>query len=405
MAPRNIDNDAARDIVSESFGISLDDVGMSNEDMLAHNDEGDDLDQDDNLDQDDGNDELNAGDDDFSPEPQPQPQRRQQERQPNQQRQPQQPQNRLQADPNKQQKGEFDVDKIKYDAKGNILSADGKRIIANAGREARMFTTLHKRTQDLSTIREAANHAISEVDNRLKQAVEIGTNLHNQLEQLRQNATEYQRAGLTDSENREAVELASMFKRSPVEAIKTMLTRAAARGIDMTSLGLQPGGFDPAALMALVQQRLDTGLAPVKQFTEQSAQQRQQQNQQNGDVETAKRELSTFLISNPEARQYLPVIQKVYENPEFANMSLNEVWLRIQLNLARNQQQRQRNGGHPTGRLRNRQQGQQPRLPTGRGSPGGGGNGDGGRRVDLNEPAPVTESYEAIVRSVMNAAG
>lgn len=401
MAPRNVDQGEARDIVADNLGLSPADLGMDREDTFANLEieDGDDLDQDDDI-EDQNLEDAPLDDDELGTQPQ---QRRQQdERQPQQQqrRQQQQPDN-LTARPG-QQRGEFDVAKIKYDNKGNVLSSDGKRIIATAGREARMFTTLHQRTQQLGTIREAAQNAINEVDNRLKQAVEIGTNLHRQLTALQQSGSEYQRAGLSDSENREAIELASMFKRSPVEAIKTMLTRAAARGIDMTSLGLQPGGFDPAALMSLVQQRIDAGLAPVKQWNDQSAQQRQQQTDNTGAVETAKRELNTFLISNPEARQYLPVIQKVYENPEFANMTLNEVWLRIQLNLARNNQQRQRNGGHPTGRLRNRQQ---PRLPSGRGNPGGGGNGNGNRQVDVNSPAPVSESYEEIVRSVMGAAG
>ena len=398
MAPRNVDRNTAIDTVSESLGLTADDLGMDRDnpfDGMGLEDDPGDLDQDDEFEN-----EPQDDDDDLSDnEPPP---RQQQERQPRQQQQQprqQQPDN-LAAKPN--QKGEFDVDKIKTDNKGNILSADGKRIIAKAGKEARLFTTLHKRTQDLGTIRESAQNIINDIDGRLKQAVEIGTTLHRQLTQLQQNGSEYQRAGLTDSENREAIELASMFKRSPVEAIKTMLTRAAARGIDMTSLGLQPGGFDPAALMNLVQQRIDAGLAPVKQLNDQTAQQREQQNNSTQQVEDAKRELSQFLIANPDARQHLATIQKIYENPQFANMSLNEVWLRLQLNLERNAQQRQRGGGHPNGRLRNRQG--QPRLPTSRGNPGGGGNGDGRRQVG-NEPAPVTESYDDIVRSVMGATG
>lgn len=406
MAPRNVDNDTARNVVADSLGLSADDLGMDRENVFegmnfgddpGDDDDGDDFSQ--NQNQDDDGVVGNEPDDHLPVRTQQQPRDRQQ--QPNQQRQNQ---NQNRADDlsvsHTQRQGEFDVQgKLRYDNKGNILSPDGKRVIAKAGKEARMFTTLHNRTSELNTLKRTAQAETGRLTQNLNKAVEIGTDLAKRLQAAQQASNVHQQFGISESELREAAELASMFKRDGVGAIKTMLTRAAARGIDLTTLGLQPGGFDPSALMQLVRQEIQNGVAPVKQFSEQTSRQQQQQQNNNAEVENARAELNQFLIDNPEAEPYLPVINKVYENPQFQHMSLNEVWLRVQLNLAR--QPQTRGNSHPSQRLRNRQQ---PRLPNGRGTPAPGGNGEG-RRAPQGEIAPVTDSYEDIVRSVMTISG
>ena len=390
MARQPVDRQTAASVVQDSLGLSADDLGMDREDPfegLNFDDEGHETEGDDN-------DELDAGDDDTGvDELDARPQRRQQEEEPRQPRQ-RQDQDYLSVT-HTPKPDEFDIKKVKYDGKGNILSADGKTVVAKAGREARMFTSLHKTRDRLNTVQQRANGEITRLDTNLKKAVEIGTGLAQQLTTLREAGTAHTRAGISDHEHQQALELASMWKRSPIDAVKTMLTRAAASGIDLTTLGLQPGGFDTKALLDLVRSELGTATKPIqdRNQAETAAQQVERQTREAG--ETATRELNQFLIQNPDAQRYLPVFERIYSRPEYQNMTLNEVWLRIQLNLARQSREpRDQNRDPNAQRLRNRQQ---PRLPNGRQNPPDGRRG----RQQSDDIAPVSESYESIARSVL----
>lgn len=383
MAPRDVNQNVAENVVRDSLGLSGDDLGMDRDDPFVDLDLGDDEpgdDDDDTLQLD------QPGDDNvfevYQNEPQPQRQ---------QQQQPRPKPDDLRVS----HTDEFKLDgKPNYDKKGNILGKDGK-VIATAGREARMFTSLHQARERVSTVQREANTQVTAMRTNLEKAVQIGTTLAQRLTAIQEVGQAHTRLGLNDTELQQALELAAAFKKSPTEAIKTILTRASASGIDLTTLGLQPGGFDPSSLLALVREEINKGVKPVVDRSNQETAQQQVERERNEAVQASTQELEQFFVVNPDAKPFLPAFQKIYEQPQFANMSLGEVWARIQLNLLRRQQE---NPGDQPRRSPNSQQRQPRRMPNGRGSPP-----DQGRdRVQVDsELAPVSDSYEDIARHVM----
>lgn len=389
------DLSVAEQVVQESLGLSADDLGMNRDDPFAglnFDDDGEEVDTND-LEGDDNqgefSDQQQIENDPFNPT---EPQQRQQRPDPSQS------QNRKLDDlsVSHTQGQPYDIKRIKYDPKGNVLSSDGKRIIATAGREARLFVDHHKTKEQLGVVQTQARTAITEVNNRLNKAVEIGTGLAQQLKAVRESGTAYSSMGLNDNENRQALELAVLFKRSPVEAIKNILTQATARGIDLTTLGLQPGGFDTQSLLQLVRTEITNATKPLQDANQRQTAQSESERVALESRNAATSELNTFLITNPDAKQYLPVFERIYAVPEFQNMSLNEVWLRIQLNLAQQQRNPQQQSQRPNLQNRNRQQ---PRVPNGRQNPPGA---TRDRQAPQSEGlAPVSMSYEDIVKSVL----
>lgn len=408
MAPRTpVNENAARNVVSESLGLSMDELGAGDtSDRFLNDDDGpDDVDEGDQGDdiqvgrrgqreqqEDDGDDGLDNEDLQFEPD-----QRRQQQ-QPDQRRQQQRQQDQNRPDDlsvSHTKKDEFDVKNIVFDKKtGNIINKDTNKVVATAGREARMFTTLHKIRGEYGSLQQSARGMIDNYRNKLNRAVEIGTSVANELEQAKRSLASV-RGNLSEQEFQGAMELASMYQRDKVGAIKLMLTRAAASGIDLTTLGLQPGGFDVASLMNLMRSEIQRGTEPLKQFQDQRQTEAQRLQEQQQQEQAATEQLETFLFENPEARRFLPAIRKVYEDPRFQHMSLGEVWTRIQLNQMRRGQQ-----GDPGSRRQMRSQNRNQRqLPDGRQRLGG----SDGRQVEDNSMADVNESYDSIVRDVMKS--
>ena len=223
--------------------------------------------------------------------------------------------------------------------------------------------------------------------------------LNSQLTAMREIGQLHTKAGLNETDLREAIEFASAFKKDQLGGLKLILTKAAASGIDLTQLGLQPGGFDSKALLDMVRAEIGKVAAPIQERQQQETATQAQQRERTAAVEAATVELNQFLTDEPDAKQYLPVIQEVLKQPFAAKMSLGEVWTRIQLNLLRNQQQQQQPGNRQQ-RSPNRRQ--QPRLPNGNGNPP---NNPGGRAALEDDIAPVNMSYEDILRGVLTATG
>ncbi len=386
MAPRN--EREAMSTVAENFGLTADDLGMDRENPFEGLDfgEGDDVDgENDQLSLDA---DLGEGNDLQAPDASQQTyQDLRVSHTPPQQRQPTQQQ---QPRPLPAASG------LTTDKKGNILNAEG-RIVANAGREARLFQDNHKLKGQVNTVMQQANAVVRSTQGKLEQAVEIGMALSRQLQEMRAKPQLESEFGISNSELRFAAELARSAKTDPIGTLKTLLTKAATSGIDLTQLGLQPGGFDTAALMRMVREEIAKGVEPVTQMTAQQRQAQEAQTQRQSEQQAINSELTDFLNENPAAKGYLAVFKEIYSQPALAKLSLGEVWTRIKLNLLRRgidvdnpqqqyQQQQQR--------TQNRQQ---PRVPNGRGNPPGGGN----QRQQPMEMAPVSASYEDIVRSVM----
>lgn len=286
--------------------------------------------------------------------------------------------------------------KVKQDKKGNLIDASGK-IIARAGAEARFYHDARKARAQVQELRTAASTQIRDVSSRLQEAIRIGTEVATELDQLRGEQKFVQDLGLSSNELREAASLMADSKKDPLAAIRKMLTMAAARGIDITQLGVQGNGVDTKSILDVVKAELAKGLDPlVKRETAETQRQRQldEETQNKKRVET---EVTTFFQNNTDARYFMPVFQSVMSNPANARKSLDHIWSDIQLHLL--------NSGKTVRGViaqltRGQQRGSQRddtrrSIPRGRGSPQPGGN------EGEDEMAPISASFDEIVKGAL----
>jgi len=266
---------------------------------------------------------------------------------------------------------------VKPDKNGNLVNAQGQ-IVARAGKEARLYTERHN-------AQAATQRAIGERDEvvqRLNRAVEIGQELHAENEKLRATHDQVRSLGLEPTELLEAAQLAAEAKRDPLGALKKLLTRAAAAGIDLTQLGMPAGGgIDPKSMMDLIRAELGNQLKPVTDRTAAEAKATADSAAEAKAQREVEAQVRTFFNANPEARAHMPVFQAVLSNPQFSGMSLGEVWARIQLNAMRS--------GRP---LNGNERTRSPSLPNGRG------------RAPNNGPAEIAstdQTYDQVIRDVL----
>lgn len=270
------------------------------------------------------------------------------------------------------------------DAKGNLIDASGK-VIAKAGGEARLYTTLHQTRQGLA----AAQRQGADLNTRLTKAVEIGQGLARQVQDYRAREEQITALGVKPEDHISALQLYSQMEKDPAGTLKKLLTRAAANGIDITQLGITggAGGLDLKSIVDTLREEMQTGLKPLKDRTAQEQQQQQENDRVRQATEKANQDVQDFFGANQEAVPYLPVFEQALKDPRTKGMSLGELWARIQLNLVRNPPQRDRRDNANPQQRRN--------LPNGRSMP----------QEGSSEMAPVDSSYDSIVRDVMASAG
>lgn len=377
MAKAPINTGAAMDMVSENFGLTEDDLGMNpSEDAFEQES---DITEDDLLPEPQGDDQADIdqlGDRGGVTHTQPQDRRQQQ-----------QPQQRQQPD-NQQQQQPLPLHsraEVRPDAKGNLVNAQGQ-VVATAGREARYYQDAFRARQGEASIR--AQHA--DVSNRLTRAIEIGTTLVDQVEEFKRKDKEIADMGITPEERMQAFTFITQAKANPVQAIKGILTMAASRGIDLSQLGIAGGAIDTQSLLSVIRNELKTVTNPIVDANRRQQQQEQQRQQETQEQQRTRDYASNFFRDNPQAQQFLPVFEKLYAVPEFANMPLAEAWLRIQLNLRDKQQSQQRTTPNTQ---------QSRRMPNAR--PGFVPNAVENGQTDHTGLAPVSDSYESIVRQAM----
>lgn len=278
---------------------------------------------------------------------------------------------------------EFDKPDVKADRNGNLINRQGQ-IVARAGREARLYQQSFK---DRAT-RLQAQETAADLEGRLGQAIDIGTEALNKIEtleaQLSESSGTAKQLGLSQSETVEALQMFALGKTNPVDLLKKVLTRATVAGIDLKTLGLQTGSFDLKSLQESLLAKIDERMTPLveRQKTEKEQQQREAADNQRRDKVAA--EVTGFFRQNREAQRYMPVFKQVLQNPRFKTMSLGEIWARIQLNVVRSGRSNPRNSRRS--------------LPNGR---GGGRDNPGNRDAMANLDA----SYKQILGGVLDDAG
>jgi hypothetical protein len=293
---------------------------------------------------------------------------------------------------------------FRQDKKGNLVDSRTGEIIARSGSEARIYQRVHKQASDY--IRAATGNIQNQMQQergKLNRAVEIGLAFEKELSDLKTtfkqlNAYEIPKEGL--------LEAAAYYKQAqtdPVGVLKSLLTRAALSGIDIQQLGLDNKAIDPAALVQQIRKEIQQGIAPVQQYTAQQIRERQQQQTDAQYLQVAERQVNTFFGRTPEAVPYTHVFHAVLSQPRFQNMSLGEIWDKVQLHLIRNgidprvppsRSQRQRLSGNPNGHAPSRS------LPNGQGMAPSGNDRSGRGPAG---PAHPSMSYDAIIREVLGA--
>lgn len=272
---------------------------------------------------------------------------------------------------------------VRPDAKGNLVDARGN-IVARSGKEARFYQQAANASRQLQSFQAQAQAQVSDLTNRLQRAVEIGKEVYGRFEALQGQNAQMQKLGISPQEQLEAMQLVAMSKTNPIQALKQLLTRAAANGIDLSELGLS-GGADMKSLADMLRGEIQQQMQPLRQRTEAEQRAQQEQAQQQRAFGDAKVHVAQFFAQNPDARTYLPVLDAVLQR--HPQMSLNEIWAKLQLFLVQRQQREGQSGD------RTRQRGAFPngrgRMPVQQGS----------RMADVNQ------SYEQIARSVMAEAG
>lgn len=272
---------------------------------------------------------------------------------------------------------------VKPDKQGNLVDATGK-VVARRGSEARLYQAAHTARGQAQTLQ----GQLQEANTRLRKAVEIGQKFHSDLVAAQATSNAIKQFGLEQTEHLTALRLYKELRDNPKEAIKNILTRAAANGITVAELG-SASGVDPKSLLDLVRQEIGKAVNPLQARTAAEEKQRQEADaltQRQGEIQA---EVDSFFTENPEAKEFLPVFTQTIQ--QYPKMTLGEIWSRIQLHFARNPQDRRRNQNSRG------QTGSRRSLPSGRRMPVG--NGQDG------EMAPVSDSYAAIVRAALDSAG
>ena len=388
MAPRDLMNSTAMDTVFGNLGMEADDLGIGNDNL------GDDLGDDGDL----GGDDFQAGenqdDGDFEDAGQDDDpfaiddgfDDRQQQRvthtRDRQRRDQRQDQRQLRAQ-DRQQPGQ----KFRPDAKGNILNASGQ-VVARAGKEARIFW--QGETHRKAAVKAEAQ--LRDTAGRLTRVVSIAEQLKAKHDALEAQQQAIRSLGVSPEDQVSAIQLFTQLKKDAKGTLTKLLTRAAANGITIDGSG--PGNNQQQNNVAdIVKEVLGTELKPLKDYVTASQTREQQQQRDREAKQAVQAEVETWFGQNPDARPYASVFQQVLRNPEFSSMSLGEIWARIQLNQARNPRRGLRTRRDQFGRETPR--GRRGSPPIGRSAP----------PVGNSPMANVNESWDSIVREVLDSAG
>lgn len=372
--PGEVDQATANQVIQESLGLSMEDLGGNPpEDGLGSDDSNLDGGRDNSGDNDPRARGNNSGQDDSSNDDglfEAPAERRAPE---------------IAPPPERQPRPVAAGAEVRVDQRGNLVSKATGEIVARAGKEARLYQGMHKARQE----RDSQTAIAQDLTQRLNKAVELGGQLFERLQAQQASGGEFapEKHGLSREELTEAIGFARGAKTDPVGTIKKLLTRAAAGGIDLSSIGLAGGNFDPKSLVELVQQTITQQMKPLQERTQRESEQEARQREVNEGLEASKKELTDFLGKNPDARNYLPIFQQVYSQPQFQHMTLGEVWARLQLNLLR------RGQSNPGERRPQNQRPRNQRPPNGQGRPPAG-------NANSNL-APVDMSYEDIIRGLL----
>lgn len=205
---------------------------------------------------------------------------------------------------------------FKEDAKGNLVTAAGD-IIAPAGIGRTTFENIRKEGRAFREQAIAANQ-------QFRQLQEVARELNTRYQDMKTNPTKdvAKHYDLDDQSFKQAITLAKEYQANPLQALKNILTRAAASGIKVNELGTSITA-DPAALRGVVEDTLRAQAASATP-PEPSEEER---------IEKIQTEIALFYYNNRDAYQHEDKLAKILE--AYPQLTLQAAWDQLQLYLAK----------------------------------------------------------------------
>jgi hypothetical protein len=279
-------------------------------------------------------------------------------------------------------------DRYEQDQRGNVIDPRTGKVLARAGAEARLYMDSRRAKMDAFQ----AGRERDELRGHLQQAVGFIQQYRSQLAGIREANSQAERLGVTPSEISQGVEFIARLKKGGTEgiqAIKEILTRAAAAGMDVQSLGVGAGGIDVKAIIDQIRQEF----APIRSGFEQArlsaSQQEQEQIRRQNAYNNAAEITYSFFAQNEDALPYAPVIEKALRDPRYRGWTIREVWQQLQLHLAKRAGNGSANGqGNHRGM----------EIPRGGRNPSGG-------QIDQEPLAHPDQSFADLVNQILDEHG
>jgi hypothetical protein len=214
--------------------------------------------------------------------------------QPKTAKQPDQPQQPVDpANPN----GYARVGHLFADKAGNIVNFQG-RIIAAKGEAARHWVNMSKQAG-----------LVPQLQQQLRVVAEQAQRQDSLLQQAREIAETPQRMGMSRDEYNDAINLLSNFNRDPVGVAREMVSRALAKGHNVTDImGTQAGD---ALEMGAVRRLIDEATRGQRQQEARMAAQTQQQ-------ENARQQYNNFVMRYPDAELHGDAIANLMNNHQLS---------------------------------------------------------------------------------------
>lgn len=277
-------------------------------------------------------------------------------------------------------------DRYEQDQRGNVIDPRTGKVLARAGAEARLYMDSRRAKMDAFQ----ATRERDELRGHLQQAIGFVQQFRAQLNGMREANSQAERLGVSPSEISQGVEFIARLKKGGpegIQAIKEILTRAAAAGMDVQSLGVGAGGIDVKAIIDQIRQEF----APIKSGFENarlSASQQQEHQARQQDAYNRAAEITySFFAQNEDALPFAPVIEKALRDPRYSGWTIREVWQQIQLHLAKRAGNGSANG-----------QGTHRGLPRGGRQPFGG-------QIDQEPVAHPDQSFDEMVNQILDEHG
>jgi hypothetical protein len=231
-----------------------------------------------------------------------------------------------QYEPPQEEVQEQELPTLKADARDNLIDGEGK-VVVPAGLARRFYERARKEQQRTRVEQSRAN----QLQTYLEKAVQVGQQLNERVRALQDAGNLGTKFNLSNEEQVQALQFMSDYKRNPTEALKAILTRAAAYGTKLDELGLG-GGLDANSLVTAIEEKLGGKLKAVDEMVNTNRERETEAARQEQLQRDTTREVVTFLQQNPDARAHLNTLKQILG--KFPQLGLTEAWLRLKLYLA-----------------------------------------------------------------------